>query len=298
MAALDFPNTPTLNQQYAAPNGVTYQWDGAAWIVTGGPPGQLWTASGATLLPTDPTKLYLQVGNASTKARFLSESTGTVEMSINRTPADGQDDATKPSWFTACDPAGDLFTVYRKPPAGAWATLARVDNGGSLTLNVASPASTNATAGVFRATGNGGGLKCQNIGTIGGDTYSNTIGFGWDGAHVYVRVDTTNNGYITLTPSDGRLKTKVEEDCPGLDAVLKLRPISFEFTKPGTQDEPGPPRGRHYGIIAQEAREHVPYAVEEDYTEEKMLTLEYHQLVPVLIRAIQELAAERASADA
>src|SRR5215831_13178179 len=55
MAALDFPNSPTLNQQYAAPNGVTYQWDGAAWIVTGGP-ANLWTASGSALMPTDATK--------------------------------------------------------------------------------------------------------------------------------------------------------------------------------------------------------------------------------------------------
>jgi len=38
MAALDFPNSPTLNQQYVATNGATYQWDGHVWVVTGGPP--------------------------------------------------------------------------------------------------------------------------------------------------------------------------------------------------------------------------------------------------------------------
>jgi Repeat of unknown function (DUF5907) len=38
MAALDFPASPTVGQQYAAPNGITYQWDGAAWVVTGGVP--------------------------------------------------------------------------------------------------------------------------------------------------------------------------------------------------------------------------------------------------------------------
>ena len=32
---LDFPNPPlTGNQTYAAPNGVTYTWDGAAWVNT------------------------------------------------------------------------------------------------------------------------------------------------------------------------------------------------------------------------------------------------------------------------
>src|SRR5215471_16038680 len=38
MAALDFPNSPTTNQQYVAPNGVTYQYDGAAWVTLVGPP--------------------------------------------------------------------------------------------------------------------------------------------------------------------------------------------------------------------------------------------------------------------
>src|SRR5262249_25047142 len=31
MAALDFPNSPTNGQTYAAPNGATYQWDGVVW---------------------------------------------------------------------------------------------------------------------------------------------------------------------------------------------------------------------------------------------------------------------------
>src|SRR5215813_154418 len=38
MAALDFPNSPTNGQQYVAPNGATYQWDGVAWVTTGGQP--------------------------------------------------------------------------------------------------------------------------------------------------------------------------------------------------------------------------------------------------------------------
>lgn len=37
MAALDFPNSPTLNQTWAAPNGVTYKWDGAVWTLIGIP---------------------------------------------------------------------------------------------------------------------------------------------------------------------------------------------------------------------------------------------------------------------
>lgn len=32
MAAIDFPNNPTLNQTFTASNGVTYKWDGVVWL--------------------------------------------------------------------------------------------------------------------------------------------------------------------------------------------------------------------------------------------------------------------------
>jgi hypothetical protein len=35
MAALNFPSSPTLGQQYAGTNGVTYTWDGETWTVAG-----------------------------------------------------------------------------------------------------------------------------------------------------------------------------------------------------------------------------------------------------------------------
>ena len=36
MPAIDFPNNPSLNQQFTAPNGITYTWDGVKWTVVGG----------------------------------------------------------------------------------------------------------------------------------------------------------------------------------------------------------------------------------------------------------------------
>jgi hypothetical protein len=32
MAVLDFPNSPTVGQQFPAPNGCMYSWDGAVWV--------------------------------------------------------------------------------------------------------------------------------------------------------------------------------------------------------------------------------------------------------------------------
>lgn len=36
MAAINFPSSPTLNQEFLASNGVTYKWNGVAWVVKAG----------------------------------------------------------------------------------------------------------------------------------------------------------------------------------------------------------------------------------------------------------------------
>jgi hypothetical protein len=52
MAALNFPSSPSVGQEYAAPNGVTYTWDGEAWTLTGGP--QYLLLGGRTGTTNDP----------------------------------------------------------------------------------------------------------------------------------------------------------------------------------------------------------------------------------------------------
>jgi hypothetical protein len=74
MAALDFPASPTVGQQYAATNGCMYSWDGVAWItqaqggavfVGASPPpappvGNLWWRSD----PDQNLYLYYDDGNS------------------------------------------------------------------------------------------------------------------------------------------------------------------------------------------------------------------------------------------
>jgi hypothetical protein len=99
------------------------------------------------------------------------------------------------------------------------------------------------------------------------------------------QTSSSKSGGGNVGVSDRRLKREIRSDVPGLDAVLELRPVSFEFI-PDTALGLAP--GRHYGLVAQEVASVLPHAVgdQQDY-----LTIEFPGVVAVLVHAIQELAA-------
>jgi hypothetical protein len=90
----------------------------------------------------------------------------------------------------------------------------------------------------------------------------------------------------TINTSDERVKKSIRDAVLGLDFILKLRPVSFEWKD--RQD------GRHYGFTAQE----VERALEEeefaglDKSNPDMWGLNYSELIAPLVRAVQELSAE------
>jgi hypothetical protein len=94
--------------------------------------------------------------------------------------------------------------------------------------------------------------------------------------------------------SDERLKNIDSEVTNGLEAVLAMRPIRFRFK---TDDADAPMR---IGLTAQSVRLHVPEAVIEaprigddgQLTVEKYLNLALQEVIPHLVAAVQELAAE------
>jgi hypothetical protein len=106
------------------------------------------------------------------------------------------------------------------------------------------------------------------------DGVASTLHLNYQGGEVRV-----NNVVVT---SDARLKKDVVELEPGLDEVLKLRPVAFSWTK---HDD-----GRHIGLVAQEAQKVVGEVVSAD--DDGTLGISYQSLVPVLIKAIQEQQAE------
>jgi hypothetical protein len=91
------------------------------------------------------------------------------------------------------------------------------------------------------------------------------------------------NGAINT--SDRRLKKNIAdlENVEGLSAILKLRPVTFQWKNPATD------RAVHYGFIAQEVKKALPKAVEVGNDSRHTLGLNYSALIPSVVKAIQEL---------
>jgi hypothetical protein len=89
----------------------------------------------------------------------------------------------------------------------------------------------------------------------------------------------TANG--TIQTSDYRVKKDVVAlDC-GLDELLRLAPVSFEWTD--GKD------GREFGLVAQAVQDIIPEAVVQGDDPQGLLGLKYSTLIPVIINAIREL---------
>jgi len=87
------------------------------------------------------------------------------------------------------------------------------------------------------------------------------------------------NGLIQT--SDARRKTNIEEIASGLAAIERLRPVTFHWKNQADAE-------RHYGLIAQEVAEVLPDLVTGDPDSDVPMAMNYVELVPILIRAIQE----------
>jgi hypothetical protein len=89
----------------------------------------------------------------------------------------------------------------------------------------------------------------------------------------------------TISTSDMRLKEDIEELDYGLSTVMAMRPVRYNWI--GKPEE-----GQHLGVIAQELQQVVPEAVEGSPEAEAPMGVNYDQLIPVLVKAVQEQQAQ------
>ncbi|HKQ76993.1 MAG TPA: tail fiber domain-containing protein [Blastocatellia bacterium] len=97
----------------------------------------------------------------------------------------------------------------------------------------------------------------------------------------------TTNGIVQT--SDARLKREINNLGYGLREVMRLRPVTFKWKEDAKT---------HLGLIAQEVEPIIPEAIERGASPEAPLGMNYTNIVPVLIKAVQEQQSEIAQRDA
>lgn len=122
---------------------------------------------------------------------------------------------------------------------------------------------------IYRPTTNGGFAICHFYSDIGGTK----------AAKAYIWPDGT---YYRL--SDRRQKENIEDISYGLDSLSKLRPVSHNWIGSTNQK-------KSLGFIAQEVEEVIGEIVNTSMDGEREIkALDYNGLIPVLIKAVQELS--------
>lgn len=118
------------------------------------------------------------------------------------------------------------------------------------------------------------------VGPKSGTSSFAIIGSTGGGGGVYV----ANGGTSWAAWSDRRVKKNIESLEYGLDKILSISPVRFDYlTDEGDNSS-------RIGFIAQDVQEQMPEIV--NYAYEDILGMSSTDLVPVLVKAIQELKAE------
>ena len=121
-----------------------------------------------------------------------------------------------------------------------------------------------------------------------------TVYFTWRGGPGYgggVQLQHGANAWAAYT-SDARMKTKVADVVNGLDAIMKLSPIKFKWTRELENSR------TVTGFTAQNVGEAIPEAIFNSWKDDELGDVKsYYQdyLVPYLVKAIQELKLENDS---
>jgi len=134
-------------------------------------------------------------------------------------------------------------------------------------------------------TATSGGSSVMNIRNSYGAGFGGLIKF-WKAdtsssvGNIAFNTDTTAVNYNTT--SDYRLKEDLQ-DFAGIDLIERMKVYDYKWINY---------ESRSYGVLAHELQEVLPGAVTGEKDDEEMQGVDYSKVVPVLIKAIQELKAE------
>jgi len=204
------------------------------------------------------------------------------------------------AWYYAANGPATLF--QQDGGAFAWKIVGSGTAGGAITwsqtmsipsdnvllLGTTSTGATNSGGMIFRATNAAyGGVIIMNHSTTN-NTSAGYIDCYYNTSYIGGIAQNGGSNVSFLTSSDYRLKEDLK-DFDGLTLISTLKVYDFKWK---AEDS------RMYGVIAHEAQEVIPYIVSGDKDEMKengkmkIQVVDYSKIVPVLIKAVQELKAE------
>jgi len=102
-------------------------------------------------------------------------------------------------------------------------------------------------------------------------------------SHRWSEVYATNG---TIQTSDRRLKKGIESLDYGLEEVLQLHPVSYQWKDEKYKKDAG--NEQHLGLVAQDVQNVIDEIVNKPSDTDGYLGMSYSELIPVLVHAIQE----------
>jgi hypothetical protein len=137
------------------------------------------------------------------------------------------------------------------------------------------------------ASGSNAAIYLEAPGVVGGGMYqdrnASALKIWQDSSNIGVQL--TNNATSWGSYSDERLKDIIEPITGGLEKVKTLRTVIGKY-KTDESDK------RRVFLIAQDVQKVLPEAIFDDRSEEKLLSLQYTDIIPLLVNAIQEQQAQ------
>jgi hypothetical protein len=167
----------------------------------------------------------------------------------------------------------------------AWTDTGNGTTGEYIYSQTGSPYSVTIHSGGYNA------IACPNTGNVFINYEAGNLGVGTDGPSYKLHVNGT--AYATGAAgslSDIRHKNNVVSTSKGLNEILQLNPVEFEWNEDKIIDKGM--EGTHLGFIAQEVANILPNTILVEPNEEETLGIKYNELIPVLVNAIKELKAE------
>jgi len=167
----------------------------------------------------------------------------------------------------------------------AWTLGSNGTTGEYMYSQLDAPYSVTIHSGAYNA------IACPNTGNVFIVYEAGNLGVGTTGPSYKLHVNGT--AYATGAAgalSDIRHKNNVVSTSKGLNEILQLNPVEFEWNEDKIIDKGM--EGIQLGFIAQEVANILPNTILVEPNEEETLGLKYGEFIPVLVKAIQELKAE------